>query len=80
MRKDIRNILRSYNHEEYNHIGPILVRLAWHSSGTYCKHSSTGGSNGATMRFQKEMSDPDNGGLKIALSFLEPIKIKYPVK
>ena len=31
-------------------MGPVLVRLAWHASGTYDKHSNTGGSNGATMR------------------------------
>lgn len=32
-------------------MGPTLVRLAWHASGTYDKHSKTGGSDGATMRF-----------------------------
>lgn len=31
--------------------GPVLVRLAWHASGTYDKETGTGGSNGATMRF-----------------------------
>lgn len=30
--------------------GPVLVRLAWHTSGTYDKNTNTGGSNGATMR------------------------------
>lgn len=32
------------------HAGPVLVRLAWHASGTYDKATGTGGSNGATMR------------------------------
>lgn len=41
------------------------MRLAWHSSGTYCKYSCTGGSNGATMRYAKELSDPENGGLHV---------------
>ncbi|KAH2920416.1 heme peroxidase, partial [Aspergillus fumigatus] len=34
--------------------GPVLVRLAWHASGTYDKETGTGGSNGATMRFAPE--------------------------
>jgi catalase (peroxidase I) len=37
----------SYDDGSY---GPVLVRLAWHASGTYDKDSKTGGSNGATMR------------------------------
>ncbi len=37
--------------------GPVLIRLAWHASGTYDKDSKTGGSNGATMRFAPEASE-----------------------
>jgi cytochrome c peroxidase len=37
----------SYDDGSY---GPVLVRLAWHASGTYDKDTKTGGSNGATMR------------------------------
>lgn len=47
-------------------IGPVLVRLAWHASGTYDVKSKTGGSNGATMRFEPEIKDPANAGLAIA--------------
>ena len=36
------------------------MRLAWHSSGTYDAATGTGGSNGATMRFEPEISDPEN--------------------
>lgn len=42
------------------------MRLAWHSSGTYGKEDRIGGSNGATMRFKKELNDPENNGLEIA--------------
>ncbi|KAK7208187.1 mitochondrial putative cytochrome c peroxidase [Myxozyma melibiosi] len=58
--------------------GPVLVRLAWHASGTYDKETGTGGSNGATMRYKIESSDSANNGLEYARKFLEPIKAKFP--
>jgi len=58
--------------------GPILVRLAWHASGTYDKRDGTGGSNGAKMRFSAEKDHGANAGLHIARQLLEPIKAKYP--
>ncbi|CAM9111738.1 unnamed protein product [Ectocarpus sp. 4 AP-2014] len=58
--------------------GPTLVRLAWHSSGTYDKISRTGGSQGGTMRFAQELADGANAGLNNAVGWLEPIKKKYP--
>jgi cytochrome c peroxidase len=58
--------------------GPVLVRLAWHASGTYDKASGTGGSNFATMRFGPEAGHGANAGLKTARDLLEPIKAKYP--
>lgn len=57
---------------------PILVRLAWHASGTYDKSTGTGGSDGATMRFPKEAKDGANSGLDIARNLLEPIKEEFP--
>ncbi|CAM9809291.1 unnamed protein product [Chrysoparadoxa australica] len=59
-------------------IGPTFVRLAWHSSGTYCKHTRTGGSCGATMRFSPEKDWGANAGLQTARDMLEPVKKKYP--
>ena len=47
-------------------MGPTLVRLAWHASGTYSLKDKTGGSNGATMRFNPEASWGANAGLKLA--------------
>jgi len=56
----------------------VLVRLAWHSSGTYSKVDSTGGSSGANMRFEPESSHGANAGLNVARDLLENLKKKYP--
>lgn len=58
--------------------GPVLLRLAWHASGTYDKLTNTGGSNGATMRFAPEGDHGANAGLKAARDFLEPVKEAFP--
>ncbi|KAL8773145.1 MAG: hypothetical protein Q9209_001821 [Squamulea sp. 1 TL-2023] len=58
--------------------GPVLVRLAWHCSGTYDKLTNTGGSNGATMRFAPEGDHGANAGLKAARDFLDPVKQQFP--
>jgi len=58
--------------------GPVLVRLAWHASGTYDKSVGDGGSNKATMRFDPEASHAGNAGLGVARNRLEAIKKKYP--
>lgn len=61
--------------------GPLLVRFAWHNSGSYDQHDKTntkGGSYGGTMRFEKEQKDPENAGLPSASKFLESIHAKYP--
>ena len=58
--------------------GPVIVRLAWHCSGTYDAATNTGGSNGATMRFAPEGDHGANSGLKAARNFLEPVKQKFP--
>ncbi|KAI0564425.1 cytochrome c peroxidase [Gracilaria domingensis] len=59
-------------------LGPTLVRLAWHASGTYDKESGSGGSEGATMRFKPESEHGANAGLDVARNALEPIKILFP--
>lgn len=56
--------------------GPVLLRLAWHASGTFDKETGTGGSNGATMRFAPESDHGANAGLVAARNFLEPVKGK----
>ncbi|KAF8196598.1 heme peroxidase [Pholiota molesta] len=58
--------------------GPVLLRLAWHSSGTYDKDSNTGGSNYATMRFEPEAKYGANAGLHVAREVMEKIKQEFP--
>ena len=57
---------------------PIAMRVAWHASGTYNKEDGTGGSDGATMRFEPEISDDANNGLLIVRDMLHEVKEKYP--
>lgn len=58
--------------------GPTLVRLAWHSSGTYDKMSKTGGSEPGTIFFKEELAHGGNAGLaETAVAWMEPIKQKY---
>nr|VDC65166.1 unnamed protein product [Brassica rapa] len=56
---------------------PIMVRLAWHSAGTFDCASRTGGPFG-TMRFDDELAHGANNGLHIALRLLEPIREQFP--
>ncbi|KAI5310842.1 hypothetical protein KEM55_008290 [Ascosphaera atra] len=77
VRKDIIKEMKKPGYDDGS-AGPIFVRLAWHSAGTYDAASDTGGSNGAGMRFEGEGGDPANAGLEHARAFLEPIKAKHP--
>ncbi|KAI8822804.1 heme peroxidase [Chytriomyces cf. hyalinus JEL632] len=73
----IAKILDNDNYDDGSY-APVLVRLAWHASGTYDKNTKTGGSNGATMRFDPEASHGANAGLAVARKVLEPIKKQFP--
>lgn len=64
--------------EDDEDMGPTLIRLAWHASGTYDKATKTGGSNGATMRFAPELNHGANAGLAKAQAWLEPVKAQFP--
>ncbi|KAG9228265.1 heme peroxidase [Amylocarpus encephaloides] len=75
--QDIANILHQPEYDDGS-AGPVLVRLAWHSAGTYDAETDTGGSNGAGMRYEAEGVDPANAGLQHARVFLEPVKAKHP--
>ncbi|KAI1131107.1 heme peroxidase [Nemania abortiva] len=77
VRASIRSLLHQPNYDDGS-AGPVLVRLAWHSAGTYDAASGTGGSNGAGMRYEAEGGDPANAGLQHARAFLEPVKAAHP--
>lgn len=59
-------------------VAPMFLRLAWHSSGTWCKTAQNGGSDGGTMRFKGEASHGGNAGLEHARALLEPVKAALP--
>jgi len=74
---EVRKAIEAVIDEDDNR-GPLLVRLAWHSSGTYAKKDKSGGSSGATMRYEPESKWGANAGLDKARALLEPIKAKHP--
>ncbi|KAL9171125.1 hypothetical protein ABFS82_04G189300 [Erythranthe guttata] len=57
---------------------PLMLRLAWHSAGTFDQGSKTGGPFG-TMRFKAEQGHGANNGIHIAINLLEPIKEQFPI-
>ncbi|KAJ2158060.1 heme peroxidase [Coemansia sp. RSA 552] len=75
--KDIAGLLEDDDYDDGSY-GPVFVRLAWHSSGTYDRKTKTGGSDGATIRFATESNHGANAGLDVARQRLEPLKKKYP--
>jgi L-ascorbate peroxidase len=57
---------------------PLMLRLAWHSAGTFAAATKTGGPFG-TMKYPSERAHGANAGLDIAFSLLEPIKEQFPI-
>jgi len=73
--KDVTELLK----KDLN-LGPTMVRLAWHSAGTYSALSKTNGSNGGTIRHKDELGHGANAGLTKLVSMLDVIYSKHKSK